>query len=81
MISSDKTFTSFNSCEVLKPSKIFRKGIFDFKVAAVAIMAMSCASCALLPNNIAKPVDLTAITSLWSPKIDKACVAKALAAI
>ena len=60
---------------------MFKKGILDLSVAEDAIIAISCASCALFPNNIANPVPLTAITSLWSPKIDSACVANALAAI
>ena len=81
MIESGKTFTSFSSCDVLNPSNIFKKGILECNVAEVAIIAISCASCALFPNNIANPVPLTAITSLWSPKIDSACVAKARAAI
>ena len=33
--------------------------------------ARSCASCTELDDNIANPVGRTAITSLWSPKIDK----------
>ena len=55
--------------------------MLDFSVAAVAIMAISCDCCALLPNNMANPVERTAITSLWSPNIDNAWVANALAAI
>ncbi len=47
----------------------------DSSVAAWAISAISCASCTEFEASSAKPVDRTAITSLWSPKIDRAWVA------
>jgi hypothetical protein len=46
-----------------------------------AIIAMSCASCTLHEASSAKPVVRAAITSLWSPKIDSACVANVRAAM
>ena len=46
-----------------------------------AIIAMSCASCTLEEASSAKPVVRAAITSLWSPKIDSACVASVRAAM
>ena len=49
-------------------------------VAAVATAAKSCASCTSEEQSIAKPVPRAAITSLWSPKIESACVASARAA-
>ncbi len=49
-------------------------------VAAVATAAKSCASCTVDEARSAKPVPRAAITSLWSPKIESACVAIARAA-
>ena len=66
---------------VRKPSKKCRKGTRDFSVAMWAIIARSCASCTLLEASSAKPVLRAAITSLWSPKIDSACVASVRAAM
>ena len=55
-------------------------GMRDSSVAACAISAMSCASCTELETSWAKPVGSTAITSWWSPKIDRPCVASDRAA-
>ena len=66
---------------VRKPSKKCRNGTRDFSVAMWAIIAMSCASCTLDAASIAKPVVRALITSLWSPKIDSACVASVRAAM
>ena len=63
------------SCEVRNPSKKCRNGTRDSSVAAWAISALSCASCTEPEHSSAKPEARTAITSLWSPKIDSACVA------
>ena len=68
------------SCEVRKPSKKCRKGTRDRSVAACATSAKSCASWTSDAHSIAQPVDRTAMTSEWSPKIDSACVATARAA-
>ena len=59
------------SCDVRNPSKKCRNGTRDRSVAAWATSAKSCASCTELDASIANPVDRAAITSLWSPKIDK----------
>ena len=61
------------------PSKKCRNGTRDSSVAACAIAARSCASCTDDDESSAKPVERTAMTSLWSPKIDSACVATARA--
>ena len=65
----------FTSCEMRKPSKKWRKGTRASSVAAWAIRAMSCASCTDAAESIAQPVERQAITSLWSPKIERAWVA------
>ena len=44
-------------------------------VAACAIAAKSCASWTEPAASMAKPVDRQVMTSDWSPKIDRACVA------
>ena len=49
-------------------------------VAAVATAAKSCASCTSEEQRSANPVPRAAMTSLWSPKIESACVAIARAA-
>src|ERR1051326_1654286 len=69
------------SCEVLKPSKKWMNGTRDLSVAAWEIRARSATSWTEFEESIAKPVDRAAMTSLWSPKIESACVATALAAI
>ena len=63
------------SCDVRKPSKKCTNGTRDRNVAAWATAAKSCASCTLPAASIAQPVERTCITSEWSPKIDRACVA------
>ena len=70
----------FTSCEVRKPSKKCRNGTRARSVAACATSAKSCASCTDDAHSIAKPVVRAAITSLWSPKIESACVATVRAA-
>ncbi len=52
----------------------------DSRVAAVATSARSCVSCTDDEQSSANPVPRAAITSLWSPKIESACVASVLAA-
>ena len=52
----------------------------DSSVAAWVIAAMSPASWTEAEASIANPVARVAMTSLWSPKIDSACVASARAA-
>src|SRR5208337_5085104 len=49
------------------------------RVAADAISARSITSCTELEAIRAKPVWRVAITSLWSPKMERACVARVLA--
>ena len=44
-------------------------------VAACAIRAKSIASCTLAELSMAKPVVRASMTSLWSPKMESACVA------
>ena len=69
----------FISCDVLKPSKKCINGTLACSVAAWAIKAMSCASCALFEQSMAKPVWRHAITSVWSPKMESAWWASARA--
>ena len=69
-----------SSCEVRKPSKKCRNGTRARSVAACATSAKSWASCTSEAHSIAQPVERTAMTSEWSPKIDRACVAMARAA-
>ena len=71
----------FTSCDVRKPSKKCRNGTRASSVDAWAIIAMSCASWTESPASMAQPVLRQDITSLWSPKIDKACVARVRAAM
>ena len=63
------------SCDVRKPSKKWRNGTRARSVAACATSAKSCASWTEPAASIAQPVVRACITSLWSPKIDRACVA------
>ena len=70
----------FTSWLVRNPSKKCRNGTRDASVAACATSARSCASCTEPEESSAKPVPRTAITSVWSPKIDSAWVASARAA-
>ncbi len=50
------------------------------RLAIWEMRAKSCASCTLLAQSRAQPVWRTAITSEWSPKIDRAWVATVRAA-
>ena len=68
------------SCEVRKPSKKWRNGIRARYVAACATSARSCASWTEPAASIAQPVVRACMTSLWSPKIERACVATVRAA-
>ena len=65
----------WTSCDVRKPSKKWRKGTRARSVAMWATTAISWASCTEADESIAHPVVRTCMTSLWSPKIDSACVA------
>ena len=65
----------FTSCEVRKPSKKWRNGTRERSVAAWATSAKSWASWTEPAASIAQPVARACITSLWSPKIESACVA------
>jgi hypothetical protein len=67
------------SCEVRKPSKKWRNGMRESSVAAWATAAMSWASWTEPEASIAKPVWRQAMTSEWSPKMDRAWVASARA--
>ncbi len=68
------------SWEVRKPSKKWMNGMRDSRAAAWATSAKSAASCTELAASIANPVARAAITSLWSPKIDRPCAASERAA-
>ena len=76
MSSSVSRSILFTSCEVRKPSKKCRNGTRHLSVAAWAIMAMSCTSATVAEQSMAQPVCRQAITSPWSPKIDRAWVAR-----
>jgi hypothetical protein len=65
---------------VRNPSKKWRNGTRDSNVAAWATSARSAASWTEPEASIAQPVVRAAMTSLWSPKIDSACVATERAA-
>ena len=80
MSSSSSTAILLISCEVRKPSKKWRNGIRARSVAACATSAKSCASWTEPAASIAQPVVRACMTSLWSPKIDRACVATVRAA-
>ena len=55
------------------------KGTRDSRVAAWATAAMSCASWTEFEASMAKPVWRQAMTSEWSPKMERAWVASARA--
>ena len=80
MSSSSSTAILLISCEVRNPSKKCRNGTRARSVAAWATSAKSCASWTEPAASIAQPVVRACITSLWSPKIDRACVATVRAA-
>ena len=60
------------SWEVRKPSKKWTKGTRPRKVAAWVMRAKSITSCTEAEQSMAKPVARQAMTSEWSPKIDRA---------
>ncbi len=70
----------FSSCEVRKPSKKWTNGTRVRSVAAWATSARSWASCTEAEDSSANPVWRTAMTSEWSPKIDRPCAASERAA-
>ena len=74
------TSTFCSSWLVLKPSKKFRKGILPLIAAKWLIAVRSITCWGELSERKAKPVLLAAYISWWSPKIDKAWVARLLAA-
>ncbi len=80
MSSSSRTAILLISCDVRKPSKKCRNGTRARRVEAWATSAKSCASWTELAASIAQPVVRACITSLWSPKIDRAWVATVRAA-
>ena len=80
MSSSSSTAILLISCDVRKPSKKWRNGTRARSVAAWATSAKSCASWTEPAASIAQPVVRACITSLWSPKIDRAWVATVRAA-
>ncbi len=63
------------SCDVRKPSKKWRNGTREASVEAWAIAAKSWASWTEPEPSMAKPVCRQAMTSEWSPKIERAWVA------
>ena len=78
--SSPRQLIFITSCDVRKPSKKWMNGTRASSVAAVAIAAKSCVSCTDEAQSIAQPAGRAAITSAWSPKIERACAARARAA-
>ena len=70
----------FSSWDVRNPSKKWTKGTRDSRVAACATSARSWASCTDEEARNPNPVERAAMTSLWSPKIESACVATVRAA-
>ena len=72
--------TEPSSCEVRKPSKKCRKGTREVRVAECATRARSWASWTVAEESIAQPAERTAITSEWSPKMERAWVATLRAA-
>ncbi|GBU21516.1 hypothetical protein R80B4_01409 [Fibrobacteres bacterium R8-0-B4] len=71
MSSNESSCIFWSSCDVLKPSKKCTKGTRASRVAAWVMSAKSIASWTFVESSIAKPVCLTAITSLWSPKMER----------
>lgn len=80
MVESSIRATLLTSWEVRKPSKKWRKGSREERVAAWATRARSWASCTEAEHSIAQPVVRAAITSEWSPKMESAWVATVRAA-
>ncbi|OPZ20505.1 MAG: hypothetical protein BWZ10_00658 [candidate division BRC1 bacterium ADurb.BinA364] len=79
MSSSVSSSTFCTSCDERNPSKKWTKGIRAFRVAECAIMAMSITSWTLAEEISPNPVERVLMTSLWSPKIERACAATARA--
>ena len=73
--------TFCTSWEVRKPSKKWTKGTRALSVAEWAISAKSMTSWTLLEARRAQPVWRAAITSWWSPKMERAWAATARAAM
>ena len=80
MTSSGMSSILLTSCEVRNPSKKWRNGTRLRNEAACAMSAKSCASCTLALPSKAKPVVRAAITSWWSPKMERPCAARERAA-
>jgi hypothetical protein len=78
--SSDSRLMLWISCEVRNPSKKWMNGMRARRVATWATSARSCASCTDAEASMAHPVVRACMTSLWSPKIESACVATLRAA-
>ena len=66
--------------EVLNPSKKWTKGRLARVLARWATKARSMTSCTDAEASKENPVSLTALMSLWSPKIERAWAAIARAA-
>ena len=78
--SGSRTAILLTSWLVRKPSKKWRNGTRLRSDATCATSAKSCASWTDPAASIAQPVLRACITSLWSPKIDRAWVATVRAA-
>ena len=78
--SSDTRSILATSEEVLNPSKKCTKGTRHCSVAEWATKARSCASCTEEEASMANPVWRIDMTSLWSPKMERAWVATVRAA-
>ena len=79
MLSMSISSIVFISWLVLNPSKKWTNGTLLWRVDKCATSAISIASWTPDAHSIAQPVCLTLITSEWSPNIDNAWVASALA--
>ena len=69
------------SCDVRNPSKKWTTGKEVLRARMCAMSAKSCASCTEFEHKSIAPVCRTAITSLWSPNMERAWVATVRAAI
>ena len=63
------------SCDVRKPSKKCTNGSRERHAAICEISAKSIVSCTEAAASMPQPVERQAMTSLWSPKMESACVA------
>ena len=79
IVSSAISNALLTSCEVRNPSKKWRNGTRDSRVAMWAISARSAASCTEPEESMAYPVERQAMMSEWSPKMESAWVATARA--